>query len=132
AAAEVGAGRWREHFPLPVLQGGGGTATNMNLNEVLANLAEERLGGRRGDYLLVDPLDHVNRSQSTNDTYPTALNIVSIRLTTEAVAGLGILADRFEEQAAEYAETIERPPRTCKQDALPVGMRATHSTHAEA
>lgn len=61
AAAEIEGGRWFSHFPLPVLQGGGGTATNMNLNEVLANRAGELLGDSRGSYRIVHPIDHVNR-----------------------------------------------------------------------
>ncbi len=68
-------GRCLDQFPIDVFQGGAGTSTNMNVNEVLANLALEQLGCAKGSYDIVDPLDHVNRSQSTNDAYPTGLRL---------------------------------------------------------
>jgi aspartate ammonia-lyase len=70
---EIAAGGLFDQFPLDALQGGAGTSTNMNLNEVIANRAIELLGGAKGDYAIVSPLDDVNRHQSTNDVYPTAL-----------------------------------------------------------
>ncbi len=80
AADEVIAGQWREHFPLDAFQAGAGTSTNMNVNEVIANRALELLGHGRGDYSQLHPNDHVNRSQSTNDTMPTAMRIAALRL----------------------------------------------------
>lgn len=75
AAREVAEGRWAEHFPIALVHGGGGTPANMNVNEVLANRAGELLGSSRGTYDRVHRVDHVNRSQSSNDVYPTALQI---------------------------------------------------------
>ena len=78
AAQEVRDGALREQFVVDVVQGGAGTSTNMNTNEVLANRALELLGRERGDYAYLHPIDHVNRSQSTNDTYPTSIKIAMI------------------------------------------------------
>ena len=89
AADEVLAGRHREHFVVDPYQAGAGTSHNMNVNEVLANRANELLGGRRGEYTPVHPNDHVNMAQSTNDTIPT-----NIRLA--ALARLAPLAAAFE------------------------------------
>ena len=73
AADEVIAGKWPDEFPLSVWQTGSGTQSNMNMNEVLANRASELLGGERGEARKVHPNDHVNRGQSSNDTFPTAM-----------------------------------------------------------
>lgn len=118
AADEIIGGRWATQFPLDALQGGGGVSTNMNFNEVIANRAEELLGGTRGSYVLVHPNDHVNRSQSTNDTYPTAMALSTIVLARTAAAALGELASAFGVKASEYAG-IQRLGRTCLRDALP-------------
>lgn len=127
AASQVARGDHAEAFPLPVVQGGGGTSTNMNVNEVLANIAEERLGGSRGAYRLVHPLDHVNRSQSTNDTYPTALGLATVRCGRDCLQGLDRLRAAIE-RAAVDAGALERLGRTCLQDAVPLpvasGLRA--------
>ena len=80
AAAEVADGHFVDQFPLDSLQGGAGTSTNMNVNEVVANRAIELLGGQKGNYSMIHPLNHVNLSQSTNDVYPTALRLAAIRL----------------------------------------------------
>src|SRR3990167_8005616 len=77
AADEVTAGKWDEHFPLRVWQTGSGTQTNMNVNEVISNRAIELAGGERGSKKPVHPNDHVNRSQSSNDTFPTAMHIAA-------------------------------------------------------
>jgi aspartate ammonia-lyase len=123
AGREVAAGRWHDEFPLDVVQGGGGTATNLNADEVLANRAEEILGGARGAYELVHPLDHVNRSQSTNDVYPTALQVATIRAGARAVAALEHVRETLVAKAAEE-KGRERLGRTCLQDALPVPLAA--------
>ena len=78
AADEVLAGRWDDEFPLVVWQTGSGTQTNMNVNEVLANRASELLGGERGERRLVHPNDDVNRGQSTNDAFPTAIHVAAV------------------------------------------------------
>ena len=78
---EAAEGKFLDQFLTDAFQGGAGTSVNMNMNEVLANRAIEMLGGTKGDYALVDPFDHVNLSQSTNDVYPTALKIAAIGLS---------------------------------------------------
>ena len=131
AAHEVAAGRWHEHFPLPVLQGGGGTAPNMNVNEVLANRATQLLREGTANADRVHPLDHVNRSQSTNDVYPTALNIAVLLAGAEAAGGLSHLIDACLAAAERVPAGLERLGRTCLQDALPVPIAAaTHRMHA--
>src|SRR5215216_5685505 len=78
AADEVLAGRWPDEFPLAVWQTGSGTQSNMNMNEVLANRASEILGGARGEKRLVHPNDEVNRGQSSNDVFPTAMHVAAV------------------------------------------------------
>ena len=114
----IGEGACR-HFPIHRLHGGGGTSANMNANEVLANRAEELLGGRRGQYRRVHPNDHVNLHQSTNDVYPTACRMAVIACwpsLAETLEGLGQVigtkASRFEGEP--------RVARTCLQDAVAV------------
>src|SRR2546423_12163163 len=98
AADEVLAGKQREHFVVDVYQAGAGTSHNMNVNEVLANRANEILGGKRGDYTPVHPNDHVNMAQSTNDVIPTAIRLACL---TE----LNRLERAFAELAAAFAST---------------------------
>jgi len=131
AGREVLQGRWHDQFPANLVQGGGGTGTNMNVNEVLANRAGELLGGARGAYDRVHPNDHVNRSQSTNDVYPTALQLATIASGSEALVDFEHLAATFDERAAAHAG-MERLGRTCMQDALPLTVETTHRTHATA
>jgi aspartate ammonia-lyase len=131
AGREILAGRWREQFPIDIVQGGGGTATNMNVNEVLANLAGERLGVRRGTYDRVHPNDHVNRSQSTNDVYPTALALAALTAGSKTYEGLCYVANALDKKAEEFGGA-ERIGRTCLQDALPVPVDATHRGQANA
>jgi aspartate ammonia-lyase len=111
----------RESFVLPVLQGGAGTSTNMNANEVVANKALETMGGKPGEYGHCHPNDHVNRSQSTNDVYPTALQI-ALRLRSAAVEeGLTALASALEE-VAEGNTAIPKLGRTQLRDAVPMSV----------
>jgi aspartate ammonia-lyase len=131
AADEVVAGRWRDEFPLDIVQGGGGTATHMNVNEVLANRASELLGGTRGSYEPVHPLDHVNRSQSTNDVYPSALALASLELVHGVAESARHLCEALSQKAEESAG-LDRIGRTCLQDALPVPVRAFHRAQAAA
>ncbi|HET7119873.1 MAG TPA: lyase family protein [Solirubrobacterales bacterium] len=131
AGREVIAGKWSDQFPVNLLQGGGGTATNMNVNEVLANRAEEICGGTRGAYSRVHPNDHVNRSQSTNDVYPSALGLATMIVGRETVADFERLASAFAARAAAYPGA-ERLGRTCLRDSLPVSIEATHLAHAHA
>jgi aspartate ammonia-lyase len=121
AADEVIAGRWRDQFDLDVFQAGAGTSYNMNVNEVIANRALEILGDRRGNYERIGPNDDVNKSQSTNDTMPTAMRVAAIRLAHRLCASLDRLAASFEEKAKELAE-IEKSGRTHLHDAVPMTL----------
>lgn len=131
AAAEVAEGKFADQFIIDSLQGGAGTSTNMNVNEVIANRAIEILGGAKGDYSLVHPLNHVNLSQSTNDVYPTALRIAAIWLLvplSEACAGL---QGALQAKEAEFAGVL-KVGRTELQDAVPVTLGQEFSAWAEA
>lgn len=111
----------RGQFPIHHLHGGGGTSANMNANEVLANLAEELLGGRRGEYQRVHPNDHVNLNQSTNDVYPTACHVAVILQWPALKQALDGLADRINEKAVEL-KPRQRIARTCLQDAVAISF----------
>lgn len=130
AAAEVTAGAHSAQFPLPLLQGGGGTSANMNLNEVLATRATELLR-EAGQFTTIHPNDHVNRSQSTNDTYPTAMAITLFRLARGPLDALTRVEDSLRDLAARYGDT-QRLGRTCLQDAVPLSIRDTHLAQARA
>jgi fumarate hydratase class II/aspartate ammonia-lyase len=121
AAREVLDGQWRDQFPVDVYQAGAGTSHNMNVNEVLANRACELLGGRRGDKALVDPNDHVNMAQSTNDVVPTAMRLAALDLAPVAAEAVQALADTFEEKAREW-EPIVKSGRTHLMDATPIRL----------
>jgi aspartate ammonia-lyase len=131
ACREILAGDFRDQFPVPLVQGGGGTAANMNVNEVLANRAEVLLGGTPGMYRRVHPNDHVNRSQSTNDTYPTALQVATIRVGREALRGLENVSDALRTKGDEY-RNMSRLGRTCLRDAVPLSVGAGHDAQAHA
>ncbi|WP_431784569.1 class II fumarate hydratase [Streptomyces chumphonensis] len=116
AAAEVADGHWDEHFPVDVFQTGSGTSSNMNMNEVLATLAGERLGAP------VHPNDHVNASQSSNDVFPSSVHIAATAAVTEdLVPALEHLADALERKAAEFASVV-KSGRTHLMDATPVTL----------
>ncbi|WLQ35199.1 lyase family protein [Streptomyces castrisilvae] len=130
AAREVADGRHDEDLPTALVQGGGGTSTNMNLNEVLAARATQLLR-ERGSELTVHPNDHVNRSQSTNDTYPTAMALALRELAEPTLRAL----DRLDQSLRSKAETydrLERLGRTCLQDAVPLTVGQTHRAQAVA
>ena len=120
AAEEVLAGSRSEEFPLDVYQTGSGTSTNMNMNEVLSNLANVRLGGKPGDKKPVHPNDHVNMGQSSNDVIPTALHLSVARAAREQlIPAMGALAAAFLEKAPAYDDCV-KVGRTHLQDATPV------------
>jgi aspartate ammonia-lyase len=121
AADEVIAGEWRDQFQLDAFQAGAGTSTNMNANEVIANRALELLGYGRGDYGHLHPNDHVNRSQSTNDTMPTAIRIAAVRLLGAVVRAAGELAEGFDEKARAWAD-VRKAGRTHLHDATPMTL----------
>lgn len=131
ACDEISSGHLADQFIVDALQGGAGTSTNMNVNEVVANRAIEILGGRKGDYSVVHPLDHVNCSQSTNDVYPTALRIAAIRLLHPLAEALARLQSAFQSKEAEFAGVIKMG-RTEMQDAVPVTLGQEFSAYAEA
>ncbi|HET9597043.1 MAG TPA: lyase family protein, partial [Anaeromyxobacteraceae bacterium] len=118
AAQEVLDGRWRDQFVVDPYQAGAGTSHHMNVNEVLANRACELLGGRRGDRALVDPNDHVNMAQSTNDVVPTAIRLAALELAPPAVEALQALADTFTGKAREW-DGVVKSGRTHLMDATP-------------
>ena len=108
-------------FPVHYLHGGGGTSANMNVNEVLANLAEELLGGRRGEYRRLHPNDHVNLNQSTNDVYPTACHMAVISEWVNLRAALRALAGALAQAQQDNADQIWLA-RTCFQDAVDIRL----------
>jgi aspartate ammonia-lyase len=121
AADEVLDGKWHEHFVVDVYQAGAGTSHNMNANEVLANRAIELLGGRRGDYKLVHPNDHVNMAQSTNDTFPTEMRVATLLAIRETLPALERLAAAFDVKGREF-DHIVKSGRTHLQDATPIRL----------
>jgi aspartate ammonia-lyase len=129
AAREVAAGQHDDQFPIDVVHGGGGTAINMNANEVIANLANELLGGSRGVYDRVHPNDHVNRSQSTNDVYPTALALGTYAVATASIARIRTLEQALTAKAREVGDA-QHLGRTCLMDAVPLAIADTHSSQA--
>ncbi|MDI2125010.1 aspartate ammonia-lyase [Yinghuangia seranimata] len=121
ACQEIRAGRLHGDFVVDVLQGGAGTSTNMNANEVIANRALELLGHPRGHYDELHPLEHVNLSQSTNDAYPTAVRIALQTGALHLRTALTGLADAFSAKAAEFAPVVKMG-RTQLQDAVPMTL----------
>ena len=131
ACDDVLAGRHDDVFVTDALQGGAGTSTNMNVNEVLANLAILKLDGMLGDYTRVSPLDHVNRSQSTNDVYPSALRIAAIYLVRELADALAKLQESFQKKEQAFAD-IQKLGRTQLMDAAPVTLGEEFGAYAQA
>ena len=131
AAAEVIDGQLHSEFMVDVIQGGAGTSSNMNVNEVLANRALEILGHSRGDYSKVHPIDHVNRGQSTNDVYPTALRLATYRIIAGLLDALGHLEETLRAKAAEFADVITMG-RTQMQDAVPMTLGLAFGSYAHA
>jgi aspartate ammonia-lyase len=121
AAAEIIAGRWHDQFPIDVMKGGAGTSTNMNFNEVLANRALELLGHQRGDHAYIHPNDHVNLSQSTNDTYPTAIRLAIVMAQSALGKAMADLALAFERKAVAFRDIVKLG-RTEMQDAVPMTL----------
>ena len=122
AASEVLTGRLDGEFPLVVWQTGSGTQTNMNVNEVLANLASEMLGGPRGSKRLVHPNDHVNLGQSSNDVFPTAMHVsAAVAVTARLLPALGGLRTEFAAKAEFYRDLV-KIGRTHLQDATPLTL----------
>src|SRR6478736_2517798 len=121
AAREIRGGRHHEHFLVDMIQGGAGTSTNMNANEVIANRALELSGHARGDYQFVHPNNHVNLSQSTNDVYPTAMKLALHAQIEELCRAMSELAAAFLAKGDEFSSFIKMG-RTQLQDAVPMTL----------
>lgn len=131
AAQEIIEGRWHEHFVVDPFQAGAGTSHNMNTNEVIANLANEFLGGRRGEYVPVHPNDHVNMAQSTNDVIPTVMRVTALVKLQRLSPVLDDLVAALEAKAREF-DGVLKPGRTHLQDAVPVRLGQEFGAYAQA
>ena len=118
-AEEIIDGMHHEHFVVDMLQGGAGTSSNMNCNEVIANIALRRMGHSFGDYAQLHPNDDVNKSQSTNDVYPTAIRIALLNSSDHFLREYGLLRDAFESKAREFSDIV-KVGRTQLKDAVPM------------
>ena len=121
ATDEVLGGKWRDQFVVDVYQAGAGTSHNMNINEVLANRANEMLGSERGRYAPVHPNDHVNMAQSTNDVIPTAIRLACLAQLPELNHSMQALIDAFNAKGREF-DGIVKAGRTHLQDAMPIRL----------
>ncbi len=119
ACEEIISGSLHDQFPVDLIQGGAGTSTNMNINEVVANRALEILGHQKGEYEYCHPNDHVNMSQSTNDAYPTSFKLAFIFMNEELVSELRRLIAAIRQKGEEFKEIIKMG-RTQLQDAVPM------------
>jgi aspartate ammonia-lyase len=129
ACHEILNGKWHTQFVVDMIQGGAGTSTNMNANEVIANRALEILGYEKGEYRYCHPNNHVNLSQSTNDAYPTALKIAITNSNATLVSKVSELVDAFREKAAEFDHVIKMG-RTQLQDAVPMTLGQEFEAYA--
>jgi len=130
AGIEAMDGKWNDQFVVDPFQAGAGTSHNMNTNEVIANRASEILGGNLGDYL-VNPNDHVNMGQSTNDTIPTAIRLGSLWRMTELESSIKILISALQQKSIEF-DPIVKSGRTHLQDAVPVRLGQEFGAYARA
>ena len=130
AAADVAAGKFDDQFPLVIWQTGSGTQTNMNVNEVIAGIANEQLAGQRGGKSPVHPNDHVNMSQSSNDSFPTALHIaVALALRNQLQPAIMLLCSALEDKAEAWSDIV-KIGRTHLQDATPLTLGQEFSAYA--
>jgi aspartate ammonia-lyase len=131
AATEVSAGSHHEHFIVPAAQGGAGTSINLNINEIIANVALKALGREPGDYQEVDPLEAANLFQSTNDVIPTALTVATMRLLNQLEEAINSTRFAFEQLETKYRNTL-RLGYTQMQEAVPSTFGQLFSTYSEA
>jgi aspartate ammonia-lyase len=129
AAQEVIEGKWNREFVVDVYQAGAGVSFHMNANEVIANRAIELLGGKRGDYTLCHPNDHVNCSQSTNDVFPTAMRLASLFLFDDVLRAASELAKSFSRKASAF-DRIVKSGRTHLMDAVPIRLGQEFAAYA--
>lgn len=131
ACDEILAGRYDDAFITDALQGGAGTSANMNVNEVIANTALKKLSRHYGDYTAINPLDDVNRGQSTNDVYPTALRIAAVKVLRKLSSACAELQTTLQEKENEY-ENIVKLGRTELMDAVAITMGEEFGSYAQA
>jgi len=129
ACREIRYGLLHEQFVVDVIQGGAGTSTNMNANEVIANRALELMGHPKGEYRVLHPNEHVNLGQSTNDVYPTALKLASWRASRELLDAMVLLRDAFAAKSDAFAGIL-KVGRTQLQDAVPMTLGQEFATYA--
>jgi len=129
ACEEVREGKLFDEFVVDVIQGGAGTSSNMNANEVICNRALELLGQKKGEYQHLHPLDHVNLSQSTNDVYPTAIKLALHFGINRLLVDMATLRKAFDAKAKEFSEVL-KVGRTQLQDAVPMTLGQEFSTYA--
>ncbi|MED3690861.1 aspartate ammonia-lyase [Peribacillus butanolivorans] len=121
ASDEVIDGKWHEYFIVDPIQGGAGTSMNMNINEIVANRALELMGHEKGDYAKVSPNSHVNMSQSTNDVFPTAIHLSTLRLLEQLIKTMTKMASVLKAKAKQFDHVIKMG-RTHLQDAVPIRL----------
>ena len=131
SCSEIINGKWHEQIVVNPMQGGAGTSTNMNFNEVIANLALEKLGLKKGDYETIDPLQHVNLHQSTNDVYPTALKVAVLFLLKDVEKVTAQLQESLQHKEQEFKDILKLG-RTQLQDAVPMTLGMTFGAFSEA
>lgn len=131
AADEVLSGKFRDQFPVDVFHMGAGTSFNMNCNEVLANRAEEILGGKLGEYTRVNPNDHPNYGQSTNDTFPASMRIMARLMLEDLLGAVDVLAEALTDKGVEF-DGILKSGRTHLQDAVPIRLGQEFAAYASA
>ena len=131
ACSTVLAGAQDDQFPIDVFQAGSGTSSQMNVNEVIANLAAVELGAKPGDRSMVHPNDHVNKGQSTNNVFPSAIRLAGLQLHQALDAALGELIVALAQKAAEF-ETVGKSGRTHLQDAVPITLGQEFGAYARA
>ncbi|MCX4359218.1 MAG: aspartate ammonia-lyase [Rikenellaceae bacterium] len=129
ACKEVREGKFDDHFVVDMVQGGAGTSTNMNANEVIANRALELMGHKKGEYKYCHPNNHVNLSQSTNDAYPTSVRVALLNRTRDLVDALKVLVEAFRAKGEEFADVIKMG-RTQMQDAVPMTLGQEFGAYA--
>jgi aspartate ammonia-lyase len=129
AAEEVIEGKWNREFVVDVYQAGAGVSFHMNVNEVIANRAIELLGGKRGDYEVCHPNDHVNCSQSTNDVFPTAMRLACVFLFDDVIRAVSVLAKSFSRKAKAF-DRILKSGRTHLMDAVPIRLGQEFAAYA--
>ncbi|CVK15962.1 aspartate ammonia-lyase [Apibacter mensalis] len=130
ACQEIIAGKYNKEFPSDVIQGGAGTSTNMNINEVVANIALEIMGHKKGEYQFCSPHDHVNLSQSTNDAYPTSIKLAAINSNMVLIDHLKQLIESFRKKGKEFMHVLKMG-RTQLQDAVPMTLGQEFEAFAE-